>query len=257
MVFGIVAIGGFFASALVRESFMRILRLQFGIDYDLRRRLLPTAFVQKTVDVDRKNLVSSVKMTSSGILCVACDWKGFHQTLKSHAVPDVIAVLSAYYDECVELMHQHFPAGDCAIDWMADEFVVYVPYDTQDPKNISSIATSAMAFSKELIRVRKRCFETSGYPVGIDIGIALGRASYGLSGTNNAQRMLAFGYPVSLARALQHHVKQATLSRFSEDHIAVSYDFMKALPPDGAFEPIATDRFLRNMGVETIYVACE
>ncbi|MCX6124053.1 MAG: hypothetical protein NTV34_04795, partial [Proteobacteria bacterium] len=253
-VFLIVSVGSYIAGAVVRGNYMRILKIQHGIDYDLRRRLLPVAYVRNTLAVARGALSGAVQMVSTGILCISSDWRRFRSILKAYDTQAVLGVLSTYYDECVELMHRNFPKGDCAIDWMADEFLIYVPYDTQNKENVCQYAQSAIAFSRGLIAARQRCFAINSYPDGIDIGIAMGRASYGLSGTCNSRRMLAFGFPVSLARAMQHHVKRLDKLRDVSDHIAVSQDIVEALQGTERFYAESTDRFLMNMGVDSINI---
>ena len=62
-------------------------------------------------------------------------------------------------------------------------------------------------------------------PLGIDVGIAHGVASYGLSGTKFSKKMMAWGRPVALARAIQYQAKQLRNSEGYEDRVIATPEF--------------------------------
>ncbi|MCX6119217.1 MAG: hypothetical protein NT027_16895 [Proteobacteria bacterium] len=260
--FVVLAGCSFYISVTIRVLYLNFLERLHGIDYDLRARMLPPILVRNTLDRPRGFLIDAVKMSSTGILCITSDWHHFKDAFKLHDEQTIAKLMSDYYDECVTLLHEKFDGGDCALDWMGDDVLIYIPYNTQDDQETETKTLAAVNFALDLVQIRKRHFAHLSVPSGIDVAISLGRANYGLSGTSNSRRMIAFGYPVSLARGLQHHIKICSeLTNDNTDRIAMTNDIRNIL--SNGHDPtlqslnlvsIKPDQFLKNMQVTEYFV---
>jgi class 3 adenylate cyclase len=255
-VYSIIVFFVLIMAVVVRMHLVSILRLRHGMDFDLRQRMLPKGFMDQTIDLGRLELSTVLAMKSTGVLCIATDWRGFRRLFERHESKKILEGLSDYYDQCVRILDETFGTGRYSIDWMADELLVYVPFNTQNLDSVQATANTALGFCKRLQLMCLQFSEEKGLPEGIEIGVALGRASFGLSGTSNSRRMFAFGYPVSLARAIQHHAKRVHLNNgvTFAGSIAMSPAVYNALGSDLKTKRIESDEFLKRMDCDAILV---
>jgi hypothetical protein len=215
-VFLVVGLCGLCSAAWVRILYLNLLRLQHGIEFDHRRRMLTKNLLEATLKRSKGDIFDAVKMRSSAmvVLLARFDLKSnqtavvtettFESTFESTfgatfgATFETTSELEHRLIEIEKLLNRHFTDGAEIFEWFNNEICLCIPYDSQNLVEAERTALRSLAFAKDLTKMN--CLE--GRDLSVTVTLTIGRGIFGLAGTHNSRHIKVFGVPIRLARQL-------------------------------------------------------
>ncbi len=197
-----------------------------------RLKVAPHELVRRAL-VRHEDLEIQLRPQLRWCVCLASDWRGYQQISRTEKPERLAEALTAYYDACRELLETHFPTGNYFSDWIADELLIYFLTEKEPPD--AELCAQVITFARSLLEMKEAFAAKLGLPRGIDIGIASGLASIGLSGLASNRKVIAVGDVPVRARKMQGMGKALRTARGDQDRIIYSDALLdEGIQPTGA-----------------------